>query len=150
MKIIFLALIASVISISASAQFVARMEIKEPIPGLCNAKEYAMLPGFKGQEEAVCSVSEDSILKRLNTEVVFLKDNPKYSDKGMIGIIINCKSRVVQCKMDNLTKNPELDKQIENVFNSLGEWKAGKLNGKPVDTSKLFSFKILDGVFTFK
>jgi hypothetical protein len=27
----------------------------------------------------------------LNTEVSFLKDNPKFKDKGMIGLVINCK-----------------------------------------------------------
>jgi hypothetical protein len=51
--------------------------------------------------------------------------------------------------MDNKTKYPELDRQIEVVFNSLGQWKAGKLNGKAVDTSNLTSFKISNGVFIF-
>lgn len=131
-------------------QFVAKMEVKEPIEGLCNDKEvYALLPMLKGQEEAVCPVTKENILERLNREVQFIKDNPKYSDKGMIGLIINCKGQVVQCKMDNKTKNVELDKQIELVFNSLGEWKAGKLDSKEVDTSKLFSFKIKKGQFYF-
>ena len=52
--------------------------------------------------------------------------------------------------MDNETKNPELDKQIEAVFNSLGEWKAGKLNGKEVDSSILYSFKIKKGEIDFE
>ena len=78
-----------------------------------------------------------------------MKDNPKYDDKGMIGLVINCKGEVVQCKMDNKTKTPELDKQIEDVFNSLGQWTSGKLNGKEVDTSRLFSFKIKNGKITF-
>jgi len=104
---------------------------------------------MKGQEEAVCPVSEEEILKRLNSEVAFLKDNPKYKDEGMMGLIINCKGEIVQCKMDNKTQSPELDKQIEAVFNSLGNWKSGKLNGKEVDTSLLYSFKIKKGVITF-
>ena len=41
------------------------------------------------------------ILQRLNSEVKFLIDNPEYDDKGMIGVVINCKEDVVQCKMDN-------------------------------------------------
>ncbi|HRG10698.1 MAG TPA: hypothetical protein PLJ08_19135 [Cyclobacteriaceae bacterium] len=131
-------------------QFVAKMEVKEPIDGLCNDKEvYALLPMLKGQEEAVCPVTKEQILERLNNEVQFIKDNPKYSDKGMIGIIINCKGQVVQCKMDNKTKSADLDKQIELVFNSLGQWTAGKLDSKEVDTSKLFSFKIKKGQFYF-
>ncbi len=150
MKITFLILFTSVICVTTSAQFVAKMEVKEPIPGVCNDKEvYVMFPSFKGQEQAVCPVSKDSILKRLNAEIPFLKDHPGYNDKAMIGLVINCKNQVVQCKMDNKTKSTDLDKQIELVFNSLGEWKAGKLNGKPVDTSNLFIFKIINGLFTF-
>lgn len=126
------------------------MEVKEPIPGLCNANQvYVLFPSFKGQQEAVCPVSEDAILQRLNSEVKFLIDNPEYDDKGMIGVVINCKGDVVQCKMDNKTKSPELDKQIEDVFNTLGEWKPGKLKRKDVDTSQLFSFVIKDGKVSF-
>ena len=137
-------------ALTASAQLVAKMQIKEDIPGLCNKNEvYALFPSFKGQEEAVCPVTKEEILKRLNAEVAFLKTNPKYKDKGMMGLIINCKGEVVKCKMDNKTKSPELDQQIEAVFNSLGQWKAGKLNGQEIDSSRLFSFKIKNGEFTF-
>lgn len=150
MKKLLLTLSISTIYTMASAQFVARMEVKEPIPGLCNDQEvYALFPSFKGQEQAVCPLTNDQILERLNNEVQFLKENPKYDDKGMIGLVINCKGEVVKCKMDNKTKTPELDKQIEDVFNSLGKWTTGKLNGKEVDTSRLFSFKIKNGKITF-
>jgi hypothetical protein len=150
MKKTILVLLVSSIWISISAQYVAKMEVKQDIPGICNKNEvYALLPSFKGQIEAVCPVSEDSILKRLNSEVQFIKDNPNYNDKGMIGLVINCKGEVVMCRMDNKTHNTELDKQIETVFNSLGSWKAGKLNKKAVDSSRLFSFKIEKSTFTF-
>ena len=150
MKQIISTFILLSIYLTTSAQFVAIMEVKEPIPGLCNDKEvYALLPSFKGQEEAICPLTKEKILERLNNEVPFLKDNPKYDDKGMIGLVINCKGIVVQCKMDNKTKSSELDKQIEAVFNSLGEWKSGKLNRKDVDTSRLFSFKIKNGLISF-
>lgn len=126
------------------------MEVKKPIPGVCDDKKvYALFPSFKGQEEAACPVSDDVILERLNSEVKFLLDNPKYDDKGMIGLVINCKGKVVRCKMDNKTRSPELDAQIEAVFNNLGEWKPGKLNRKEVDTSRLFSFVIKNGKVSF-
>ena len=150
MKKTLLTLLTIAIYSTVSAQFIAKMEVKEPIEGICDEKEvYALFPMFDGQEEAVCPVSKEGILNRLNNEVSFLKENPKYKDKGMIGIIINCKGEVVQCKMDNKTKSKELDKQIEIVFSSLGEWKAGKLNGKEIDSSILFSFKIKKGKITF-
>jgi hypothetical protein len=146
-KTILIACIA-LLKLSASAQFVAKLQVNEDIPGICDKKEvYALFPSLKGQEEAVCPATIEDILRRLNSEVTFLKDNPKYKDKGMIGLIINCKGEVVKCKMDNKTKSEELDKQIEAVFNSLGSWKAGKLDGKAVDSSRLYSFKIKKGKF---
>jgi hypothetical protein len=150
MKKLILAFITTTIYFVSSAQFVATMEVKEPIQGVCNAKGvYVLFPGFKGQEEAVCPLSKEDILKKLDAEVNYLQDKPDYNDKGMIGLIINCKGELVQCKMDNKTKDPVLDAQIETVFKSLGEWKAGKLKRRAVDTSKLFSFKIVNGKFTF-
>lgn len=151
MKKSFIFLLLSFLWFSGSAQFVARMQVKEDIPGICNKNEvYALLPSMKGQVQAICPVSKDSIRNRLNSEVAFLKDQPDYSDKGMISIIINCNGDVVQCKMDNKTKSTELDRQIEAVFNSLGTWKAGKLKKKNVDTVRLFSFKIDHGKFSLQ
>lgn len=150
MKKKLLIILTSLIGLTASAQFVAKMQVKEDIPGICDKNEvYALFPSIKGQVEAVCPVTKDSILIRLNSEIPFIKNNPNYNDKGMIGLIINCKGEVVNCKMDNETQSPELDKQIEAVFNSLGTWKAGKLKKKEVDSSRLFSFKIENGIFTF-
>lgn len=150
MKQYLLGVAFGLITFSSSAQFVAKMEVKAPIEGTCNTNEiYTLFPSFKGQKEAVCPISKDEILKRLNSEVQFLKDHPKYKGKGMIGLIINCKGELVQCKMDNKTGEPELDQQIEAVFNSLKSWKAGKLYGKTVDTSRLYSFKIKKGKVSF-
>lgn len=134
------------IGITASAQFVAKMQLTEDIEGICDKDEvYALFPSLKGQIEAECPLTIEEIQQRLNAEVQFLKDNPKYKGKGMIGLVINCEGEVVQCKMDNKTKSEELDAQIEAVFNSLGVWKAGKLEGSKVDSSRLFSFTIKKG-----
>jgi hypothetical protein len=147
MKKILLIVLTITTYSTAFCQFVAKMEVKEPIEGICDANEvYALFPSMSGQEKAVCPLTKDEILKRLNSEIQFLKDNQKYKDKGMIGLVINCNGTVVKCKMDNETKSRDLDKQIESVFNSLGDWKPGKLNGKQVDSSRLFSFKIKRGI----
>ena len=146
MKSVFLLVSFLLCCLFSSAQFVAKLEAKEPIPGVCDIKNIIVpFPSFKGQKPAVAPISEAEIEKRLNTEEKFLSENPTYSDKGMIGLVVNCKGKLVQCKMDNKTKSEELDKQIEAVFNSLVDWKPGKLNGKPVDTSNLFSFTIENG-----
>jgi hypothetical protein len=135
---------------ASRAQFIATMEITDTIPGLCNAEAvYVVFPGMQGQVQALCPVPNYEILRRLNEEVTILKTHPKYKGKGMISLIINCKGIVVQCKMDKKTNDPELDKQIEAVFNSLGEWKAAKVSGLASDSGRLFSFEIKKGVFTF-
>lgn len=150
MKKVFLTLVIASIGLSVSAQIVAIREIKEPIEGICNRKAvYALFPGLDGHEEAISPITKEEILKRLNSEIDFLKNNPKYKDKGMIGLIINCKGEVVDCEMDINTQSPELDKQIEEVFNSLGAWNPGRLFGKEVDSTVLFSFKIKKGVIRF-
>ena len=150
MKKLLFTLIIYVLSLNASAQFVAKIQLKEDILGICDKNEvYALFSSFDGQVEAICPVSDDEILEKLNTQVQFIKDNPKHKDKGMMGVLINCKGIVVRCEIDNKTKKPELDKQIEDVFNSLGEWKSGKLNGKDLDSNRLFSFVIKNGKFAF-
>lgn len=150
MKRTGLIILTTLLGLNASAQFVAKMEVKEDIPGICDKNEvYALFSVFKGQEEAVCPLTNDEILQKLNSEVTYLKDNPKCKAKGMIGIVINCKGEIVKFKIDSKSITTELYKQIEAVFKSLGFWKAGKLNGKEVDTSKLFSFRIKNGKFIF-
>lgn len=135
-------------SIHASAQLLARMEVKEPIPGICDEKEvYALFPGFTGQVEAVGPLTEEQIRARLTEQVQYVKDHPKYKGKGMVSVIVNCKNEAVQCKTDNTTGETELDEQIVAVFRALGPWKSGQLNGKPVDSVLLYSFKIKGGKF---
>ncbi len=148
MKTVFLFFIL-VAPFVSEAQIVARLQITEPIEGLCDPDNvYALFPGFTGQTEAVSEVSEDELLERLNA-IDFLKEHPKHTDKGMMSLIINCEGEVVQCKMDNLTKSKELDTQIEAVFNTLGPWKPGQLKSEDVDSNLLYSFKIKKGRFTF-
>lgn len=143
--VIFLAF-SMLLALSSSAQFVAKMEVKEDIPGLCDKKEvYVIFPMLKDQEEAVPPINEKKIEERLNEEVSFLKDNPKFNGKGMIGVVINCDGKMVKCEMDNSTKNEELDKQIEAVFATLTQWKPGVVSGRMVDTNVLFSFEIKKG-----
>ncbi len=151
MKKISSLLVLFLISVSAYTQFVARAEIKEKIEGICDIKNvYTLFPMFGDQVEAVCSVADSTIEAKLNKEVEFLKDKPNYKDKGMVSIIINCKGEVVQCKIDNETKSTVLDEQVVNIFKTLTSWKAGKLNGKEVDSLRLWSFEIKKGKLTLE
>lgn len=135
------------ISIFSYSQMVAKAEIKEQIDGLCDIKNvYVMFSMLdKEQVEAICSVPDSTIENRLNNEIEFLKDKPKYNDKGMVSIIINCKGEVVECKIDNKSKSAELDEQVLKVFKTLTSWKAGKFHGKDVDSLRLWSYEIKKG-----
>jgi hypothetical protein len=147
MKYIFFLFFSFFLS-AANAQFVATMELKEKVPGICDmTKVYVLFAGFDGQKEAKCPLTKEEIMARLNQEVQYVKDNPKFKGEGMVRVLINCEGKVVQCEMDNETKSKELDAQIVAVLNSMGEWKPGKLNGSEVDSAFLFSFKIKKGVF---
>ncbi len=149
MKKTLLVSMVMIVHYMASSQMVAKMEIKDSISGLCNSKEvYALLPMFGDQVAPVNPVADEEVLARLNG-ISFLKANPQFKDKGMVSLIINCKGEVVKCEMDNKTKDPELDKQVVEVFNSLGTWKPGKLNGKNVDAVKLWSFTVKKGKISF-
>lgn len=126
---------------------IATMQVDEPIPGVCdNSKVIAILPfPGNGQIKAKAPMTNEEIEEKLNTNVSFLKDKSNYTDKGMVGLIINCEGKMVQCKIDNKTKDPELDKQIVSVFSELKIWQPGTINGNSVDTSVLYSFKIENG-----
>lgn len=127
--------------------FVARMQVDEPIDGVCdNSNVLAILPlDNNGQVEAQPPKTEEELTKDLNSKVSFLKDKPDYEDEGMVSLIINCKGEMVRCEIDNETKSPELDSQIVAVFSELKKWTAGKLHDKSVDTIVLYSFKIKNG-----
>lgn len=146
MKVLIVCVLALLACSPLSAQFVAKLEVKEPIEGVCNDKEvYALFPMFDGQQEAVCPLSKEAVRKKLNAEVAYLQAHPKHSDKGMVHLLVNCRGEVVSCEMDKKTKSPELDEQIVAVFKGLGNWQPGKLNGETIDSSNLWSFTIKKG-----
>lgn len=132
---------------SSSSFPVARMQVKEPIEGVCdNENIIAILPFPDGKQvKAKAPKTEEELENMLNTDVPFLKENPTYSDKGMVNLIVNCHGEMVQCQIDNKTKHPELDAQIVAVFATLNDWVPGTVNGYKVDTSVLYSFTIENG-----
>ena len=132
---------------SSFTNMVARMEVKEPIEGVCdNANVISILPiPGNGQVKAKSPKTDSEITEELNARVSFLKENPNYEGKGMVNLIINCKGEMVRCQIDNKTQNPELDAQIVEVFATLKNWSPGKINEKAVDTSVLISFTISKG-----
>lgn len=134
---------------SAGYGMVATLQLEEEIDGVCdNSNVIAILPiPGNGQVKAKAPMTDGEITNLLNSEVSFLDDKSDYEDKGMVMLIINCEGNMVQCSTSNQTKSTELDAQIVEVFSKMKEWKPGTINGKPVDTSVLYSFTITDGKF---
>lgn len=135
------------ISLQGFSQFIATVEMKENIDGICNYKHvYALFAGFKGQVKAKCSLKKEEIQNLLNEKVTFLKANPKFKGKGMVGVFINCKGETINWDLSGNSKNNELDQQILDVFKTLTIWTPGTLDGINVDTHELISYKIKKGV----
>lgn len=77
---------------------VARMQIKEPIKGVCDNDNVIVIlpmPG-NGQAKAKAPKTKEEILEDLNSKVSYLHDNPDYEDKGSMNLIVNCKGELVQ------------------------------------------------------
>lgn len=135
---------------SSTRNVIARMEVKEPIEGVCdNANVIVIIPFLStGQVEAKAPKTDAELSVQLNSQVTFLKDKPDYEDKGMVSLIVNCKGELVRCQIDNKTKSPELDSQIIAVFAEMKKWTPGKVNNVSVDTAILYSFTIKNGKIT--
>ena len=157
MKKIFISAIALTLLFSCSTtknssmgNMIATMQVDEPISGVCdNSKVIAILPfPGNGQIKAQALLTDEEINKKLNEEVEFIKNKTDYNDKGMVNLIVNCEGKMVRCQIDNKTQSPELDQQIVDVFSKMIDWKAGTVNGKPVDTSVIYSFEIKNGIIS--
>ena len=147
MKNFLLASFALFIFSGLSAQFVAKMEVKGPLPGACDSTNvYALFPGFTGQMEAKCALTKQEIEDKLNKEVKFLSLNPKFKGKLMVNIIVNCKGNMIKCEIDNKSGDNDLDSEVVAVFRTLTFVSPGTLNGQAVDTSLLYSMEVKKGV----
>jgi hypothetical protein len=132
---------------NTTKNMIARMEVKEPIPGVCDNENVIVILPFLGNDQVAAKApkTDAELSQELNAKVTFLKDKPDYEDKGIINLIVNCKGEMVRCQIDNKTKSPELDSQIVAVFATMKSWKAATVNGQAVDSAVLFSFTIKNG-----
>lgn len=146
MKTIALTLF-TILAFRSEAQLLMQVQMDDSIEGICDHKEvYSLYGGFDQQIEPECSFTKEQMENILNDKLQFLKDNPKFKSKGMVGVFINCEGTAVQWDIAMKSKSAELDRQVLEIFQTFDEWTAGKLNGKAVDTRELFSYEIKKGV----
>ncbi len=150
MKTLLTALLLFGLHFASYGQYVSTIDIGGEVEGSCDqSKIYSYYANFSGNHSAKTSFSQDEILKRLNAEVTFIKDNPKHKDKGTLALVVNCKGELIICEMDDATKSIELDAQIKKVFNSLGVWKPAQLRGEQVDSCIFYNFRVKKGKISF-
>lgn len=136
----------AIISVNASSQIIATIQLKEPIEGICdNEKIYALYSGFTGQEVPKCSISLEEMQKILNEKLQFLKDNPSYKGNGKVSVFINCEGEPLNWSISISPINETLDKELLEIFGQFTNWTAGRLNNETVDSYKLISLEIKKG-----
>lgn len=149
MKHVILPLVSILFSYCVQAQFIAKVQMKEKVEGICDLDNvYGLFDGFDGQVTPKCSVSEEEMQKQLN-QIQFLQDNPKYKGKGMVAVYVNCKGEAIGWRISVETKE-ELDQELLDVFKTFLDWSVGTLNGKKVDSNVLISYKIKKGKLTIE
>ncbi len=147
MKTLLITVLILMSSFTTQAQLITKVQMKEKVEGICDHDNvYALFNGFDGQVEPKCSVSKEEMQEQLN-KVQFLKDNPKFKGKGMIGVYINCHGQAIGWRISVKT-DQELDQQLLKVFQTYQNWTVGTLNGKNVDCSELISYEIKKGKLT--
>jgi hypothetical protein len=133
------------------SQLLATVQMKETVEGICDhQKVYGLYNGFTGQVEPLCSTTKEEMENLLNKNASFLKDNPKFKSKGMVGVYINCEGEPLQWAISVTSKSKELDQQLLETFQTFTDWKPGKLNNEPVDSRELISYEIKKGVIVLK
>ena len=149
-RFLLVSILAVIYNLTFAQQIAMTMEVKNNVTGLCDqSKVYSlyMMKYFSGNSaiEGNYPLTKEQLTTKLNKEVSFLKENPKHKDKFSVRIIVNCKGQAVSIEFENKTKSKILDEEILKVFRSLEGWTAGKFNGKPVDSTKPYYFKIKKG-----
>ncbi|MCJ8290427.1 MAG: hypothetical protein HRT58_12240 [Crocinitomicaceae bacterium] len=137
------------IALTARTQLIATVQMDETVEGICNHDEvFSLYSGWEGQVEPKCSLNKEEMEAILNETLQFLKDNPKFKSKGMVGVFINCEGIALKWEVSVKSKKSELDEQIIKVFETFNDWESGTLNGKAVDSHELFSYQIKKGTLT--
>lgn len=135
-----------IVSTRLFGQFIATVELKEPLELMCGENLYALFDGFYGQESAKCEITPEKIVSKINKECPSIKNDLTYKAKCVMSLYINCEGQVIQVDSE-ITDNPTLNDEINAVLLSTnGYWTPGKLNGEAVDCTELISIRIKKGV----
>lgn len=128
----------------------AVMEVKEPIPGVCNQNKVLVLMPFAStnQVEAKAPISLEEIAAELTKYVAPTDLYAEEAISSTMEVIINCKGKVVDVDVNDSEIPPGLARQIETYFNSMPKWTPGTHSGKPFDTVRFITIRIENGVLT--
>ncbi len=121
---------------------VANMDISENITGLCDTSMiYLLSVNFGDQKEARATKTETEIQEALRLK---FEDVKGLVYRGQFRVVINCKGEA-QFKTRGAIKNKAMDDEVIAYFKSLGNWKPGLFEGKPVDSAIIYIIRIKEG-----
>ncbi|MCU0422158.1 MAG: hypothetical protein MUC81_05040 [Bacteroidia bacterium] len=131
---------------------VARMQVKSPIDGVCDNNNVIVILPIPGnaQQKALPPITFQELANLLNEKLSFLKDNPTYTAKGYINVIINCKGEMVQCLANSKDLDEKLNKELETLIGEFKQWKPATVQNKIVDSMQLISIEVNQGRLAIK
>ncbi len=132
---------------SGLKNMVARMQVKSPIDGVCDNNNVFVIFPIPGnaQQKALPLISFEEMAIVLNEKLNFLKDNPTYTAKGTVDIVINCNGELVQCQANNKEFDEQLNKQLKELISEFKKWKPATIQNKKVDSFQFISIEIKQG-----
>lgn len=137
----FIAILFFIICNVSYAQ--TQLTIVDTINGFCNEADlYIIIDGFGNQQEAKCPISNSELANRLK-ELQFFQENPKFKGEILISVDINCNGEVVN--VESKFNDSNLNRQIIDMFFSLGNYTPGIIQSKNVDSIVLYSLEIKKG-----
>lgn len=130
----------------------ATMELKKPVPGVCNKDMVLVLMPFMSanQVEAEAPQTNEEIAAELSK---FVAPTDLYAEEAIsstMHVIINCKGKVVSVEVNDTEIPPGLARQIESYFKAMPNWKPGTHSGKVFDSVRLITIRIENGVLSLE
>lgn len=145
-KSFFLIAVFQFINNLSHAQFIATVELKEPIDGMCSETMFALFSSLDNQQQAKLNMTDQELIALMNEKIPSLKTNLKFKADAVMAFYINCESEVIKTSSGLKDKTSQLSIEIEKFLAETGSWTAGKYQNENVDCSELIAIKIKKGV----
>jgi acetylornithine deacetylase/succinyl-diaminopimelate desuccinylase-like protein len=105
------------------------------------ATVYFMMRGKGKPQESL-----EAIEAKLNEQVSYAKDNPKFKAKPAVQFVVNCRGELGGAfHMVTESGSQELDAALIAFFKTLTVWKPASISGAPVDSWYMWRLSVKGG-----